>query len=210
MPDDINPINEASCIRRLTREFNDLQNEIAGRDVGRNSRFLSAAAERLRGNGKGGRKGAGLSALDLLMQDAAYKQAYQQTYSALSNTETLVHDALLEFQGKLDEARMALKDAKGVGVSAEELKKLKQVVTDTKNQHDILLGFDTELQNIRDHIQDEDNPPSQAELDMYQERIGEIGIDIQEHHMVHKEMKAEADMAQSIATRSSDMDIPTI
>ncbi len=210
MPDDVSSINQTAIIRRLTQEFNDLQNEIASRDVGRNSRFLSSSAECLRGNGKDGRKSTALMALDLLMQDAAYKEAYQQTYSALTDTEALVHDALLEAQEKLDEARKALKDAKDTRVSAEELKKLKQTVTDAKSQHDILLGFDTELQNIRDHMQDEDNPPSQTELDEYQKRVGEIGADIQEHHTIHKEMKAETDIAQSVATRSSDMDIPTI
>jgi len=193
MPDDVNSINKASSACRLTQEFNDLQNEIAGRDVGRNSRFLSANSEHLRGNGKYGRKTSSLTTLDLLMQDAVYQEAYQQTYSALIDTEVLLHDALVQSQERLNEVRKAWRDAKDAGANAGELKKLKQAVTDAKNQHDILLGYDSELQDIRDHMQDKDNPPSQAELDEYQKRIDEINKHFAQQHEITNTVKQDND-----------------
>ncbi len=175
MPDDFTFHIKAVHTRRLTEEFNDLQNEIAGLEVGKNSRFLSGSAERVRSNSRSDRK-AGLTALDVLMQDATYQNAYQQTYTALRDTEALLHDAMLQSRERFEEARRALQDAKNSGANADELKRLKQDATETQSQYDQLLGYDRELQAIRDHMQDEDNPPSKEVLEDYKERIGEIQL----------------------------------
>lgn len=197
MPDDYTLHLEATRTQRLTEEFNDLQNEIAGREVGKNSRFLPSHDERVNGGRKSERKTI-LTAFDLLMQDIEYQKAYQRTYAALTDTETLLHDTLLRSQVRLDEARKALQGAKDTGANTDELKRHKRVVTDAKNQHDRLLGYDSELQVIRDHMQDEDNPPSQAELDRYQKQIDEIDQAIKQQHMTANASKANVEHGSTI------------
>ncbi len=204
MPDDFTFHLEARRIRRLIEEFNDLQNEIAGRDVGKNSRFLPDHDKHVNGKSKSDRK-AGLTAFDIVIQDIEYQKAYQRTYHALTDTEALLHDTLLRSQERLDETRKALQGAKDAGVNTDELKRLKRAVTDAKNQHDRLLDYDSDLQTIRDHMQDHDNPPSQAELDGYQKQIGDLHNEIKQHNFEYQQAVPETEISSEIEERSSEV-----
>jgi hypothetical protein len=206
--DDFDFITKMQQAKIRAEDFARHQDASAGRETGFDNRHAKLRSEKL--DAKLARNRIASTTLDLLMQDAAYRDAYQQTYKSLTETETVLHDALLRYQEKLDEARKALKGAKDAGANVEDIKRLKRNVADAKDKHDHLLGYDSELQGIRDHIQDKDNPPSQAELDEYQKRIGEIGADIEQHNEAHKEAKPETEMSSAIEVRSTDMDIPTI
>jgi hypothetical protein len=204
MPDDFTIHTKAMRTQSLTEEFNDLQNEIAGRDVGKNSRFLPSHDEPVSGKSKSERK-TGITAFDLLMQDIAYQKTYQRTYHALADTEALLHHTLLQSQVRLDEAHKALQGAKYTDINPDQMKRLNRVVTDAKNQHDRLLGYDSELQVIRDHMQDHDNPPSQAELDSYQKQIGDLHNEIRQHNSEYQQTAPETEISSAIAKRSSEV-----
>jgi multidrug efflux pump subunit AcrA (membrane-fusion protein) len=97
---------------RHARDFDDLQNEMAGRDVGRISRFLGADAKEAKGYEKReARKDAALSALQAMMlENPAYAALFEETQTALSDAQTRL-DALLEkVQAQIEQTRNSIDD----------------------------------------------------------------------------------------------------
>jgi hypothetical protein len=86
-----------SLATRKQRELDDLQNEMAGREVGRQRRFLSADDERTPEGRERKSQAEALTRLQLLMSNPEYAKAYQDTMNALRDaeraTETALHKA---------------------------------------------------------------------------------------------------------------------
>ena len=94
---------------RLSRIFHDqedLNNERSGNNVGRISRF---GLNNLNLDFVAQQKKDYQSLLDFLLSSAAYQEAYNQTMAALTETESLVYEKLLEASETLSgsEARLA-------------------------------------------------------------------------------------------------------
>ncbi|MEM7776515.1 MAG: hypothetical protein AAF732_12975 [Pseudomonadota bacterium] len=81
---------------RKRQDFDDLQNELAGRDTGRMRRFLSADAHESReGGDKRERDAASLSRLQLMLaSDPRYKALYDATFDRLRDAESQAATAL--------------------------------------------------------------------------------------------------------------------
>ena len=107
---DFNEISKAQVERDKALALDDLHNEMAGREVGRISRFLSDdARETATSSKRGGRSGEVLSALDLaLMSDPAYAELYDGTFNRLRDAEAATERALMKAEEALAEARAAL------------------------------------------------------------------------------------------------------
>lgn len=93
------------------RDFDDLQNEIAGRDVGRISRFLPQDDER---SAEGKRRKRAEEALrrtlDVLLQDPVYRARYDAAQDALGQAERATETALANFDVLITEAESDLAD----------------------------------------------------------------------------------------------------
>ena len=103
-------ISLADRFKRHAQDFNDLQNEMAGNDVGRISRFLTGdehgprAAEKRRA-----KREAVLSNLQIMMSDPEYAKFYRETEGVLRDSQT-----------KLDEALEQVQQAKAVAMTELE------------------------------------------------------------------------------------------
>jgi len=88
-------ISLAERFKRHAQDFNDLQNEMAGNDVGRISRFLTGdehgprAAEKHRA-----KREAVLSNLQIMMSDPEYAKFYRETEQKLRDTQSSLDTAL--------------------------------------------------------------------------------------------------------------------
>ena len=112
MVDEINnskTSRDSEAIRRQ-RDFDDQQHELAGREVGRQSRFLSEGGGAARGaRRKGGDARSHLSALERLLQnDPAYAALYHDTMDLLTCAERATESALESAEHALSEAEEAL------------------------------------------------------------------------------------------------------
>lgn len=90
---EFNAIENAATERRRAQDFDDLNNESAGNDVGRISRFgledtNSAVMVR--------RKKEYQSLLEYLLTSTAYREAYERTMTVLGDIENEVYNALIE------------------------------------------------------------------------------------------------------------------
>ncbi len=65
--DEFDEIENSAAERRRIQDFDDLQNEISGNDVGRISRFLSPEALLLLKEKRNGTSSSVMSALDLML-----------------------------------------------------------------------------------------------------------------------------------------------
>lgn len=83
-----------SLDKRKQRELDDLQNEMAGREVGRQRRFLSADDERTPEGREKKAQAEALTRLQLLMSNPEYANAYQDTMTALRDAERATEVAL--------------------------------------------------------------------------------------------------------------------
>ena len=92
-------ISLAEQFKRHAQDFNDLQNELAGNDVGRISRFLSGDERGLKGAEKRRAKWEQtLSNLQIMMQDPEYAQFYRETEGVLRDSQTKLDEALEQVQ----------------------------------------------------------------------------------------------------------------
>ncbi|WP_299829035.1 hypothetical protein [uncultured Roseobacter sp.] len=94
------------------QDFDDLQNEMAGRDVGRIERFLNADIREDKISGKRGtRKEAGLTNLQILMMNnPAYAALFEETVQVLSDAQRELDDLLQRVQAEIKQANAALDD----------------------------------------------------------------------------------------------------
>jgi hypothetical protein len=89
----VEEIQANSLETRKQREFDDLQNEMAGREVGRQKRFVPDDERSPEAQEKKAREEA-LTRLQLLMSNPEYAKAYQETFDLLRNAEAATEIAL--------------------------------------------------------------------------------------------------------------------
>ena len=109
--DDFDKIETAAAEKRRMQDFDDLQNELSGNEVGRVSRFLSPEARAALIAKRNGSSTSALSALDvLLLNDPVYAQAYSDTMGALENAEQATARALDKAITNVEKSEAALAD----------------------------------------------------------------------------------------------------
>ena len=166
----------ARAADKLRGDVHDFNNEIAGRDTGKISRFVSDA-ERERRNGKTASDKAFQSVLEQMLANPAYAAAYSETMNVLNDAESTVYDALVESADKAKDTGDALEDAIERGASAEEIARLQKEHDDAKERHRRMQEYEAELAAIRARMEDNDNPPTEEELDEIRQRTQEIERD---------------------------------
>ena len=98
-------------ISRRNSDFDDLQNEIAGREVGRVQRFLSLEEAATRGKSQNkGIDAITLSALETLLQDPEYAKLYNEVSDLLSRAESATEAALAHAENDLSKANADLEE----------------------------------------------------------------------------------------------------
>ena len=102
---------DAAQVAGRKRDFDDLQNELAGRETGRQERFFpgderSASAERK----KQGSEQAFRSMLDMLLADPVYRARYEQVMTRLREAEQATEAALDRISNLIGETEDAVRD----------------------------------------------------------------------------------------------------
>lgn len=107
---EFNKLARAQNERRKQQDFDDLQHELAGDEVGRIARFLSAETREAIRTAKGeGKNNHRLSALELLLlTDPVFARLYTQTMDRLTEAEATAERALADQVLRRDAARDAL------------------------------------------------------------------------------------------------------
>lgn len=98
---------------RRRRDFDDLQNEYAGRETGRMSRFLpqdSNSPEALR---KKRSEAAYRSLLEVLLEDPIYRARYEKVQQALTDAVAATEQALAVIASEIEQAIDTIKDLRG-------------------------------------------------------------------------------------------------
>lgn len=100
---------------RQARDFDDLQNEIAGREVGRIERFLPETAQSGGGSGKSKHERAeALTRLQLLLiENPAYAALYAETAGVLTDAQSRLEQALERVQLEIDRASLTFEEMRG-------------------------------------------------------------------------------------------------
>lgn len=108
---DFDRIENAAADRRRQQNFDDLQNELSGSEVGRIPRFLSAEARQILLDKRNGKPSAAMSALDMaLMSDPHYAKVYSKAIDQLSMYDDATARALEKAQHISDVAQAELED----------------------------------------------------------------------------------------------------
>lgn len=124
--DDERDLDLTQRFARQARDFDDLQHELADRDVGRRRRFLPGDARNAEATEK--RRAERVEAatrLQLLLQsDPAYAALYNDTMDLLGRAETATETALEKAQAALKEANQALNDTLDRAVALSDGRKV--------------------------------------------------------------------------------------
>lgn len=97
--------------KRDQQTFDDLQNEMAGRDTGRIQRFGIAAARGFEAKQEANKEKAYRNALHrLLMTEPEYRKLYEDLGTSLSNAETTADAEIALLEGQLMQAEAQLDD----------------------------------------------------------------------------------------------------
>lgn len=102
------PRDPTETLRR--QEFDDLQNEIAGRETGRQARFLPGRNQTSEQERKKREARAFQKQLDLLLQDPIYRAKYEKVMDTLRDAERATEAALARLDGLIEDAQSALQD----------------------------------------------------------------------------------------------------
>ncbi len=148
----INDVENAERLRetfaRRAKDFDDLQNEMAGRDVGRMNRFVCEDRNPARASGnRRAERAEALTRLQLLMTtNPAYAALYEEVTNLLSEAETLTEAAIEQAEEELRTANEALEDALS---RAPRLEDGRRVFRDENGQiwsedGDLITGVDAE------------------------------------------------------------------
>lgn len=107
---------------RMARNFHDLQNEIAGRNVGRIECFLPDGAKSADASGKAKQERAqDLTRLQLaLMSDPAYAALYRETTQALNDAQSRLDRLLEQVQREIEATHTALEDMRNRAARLED------------------------------------------------------------------------------------------
>ena len=124
--DDERDLELSQRFARQARDFDDLQHELADRDVGRRRRFLPGDARNAEATEK--RRAERVEAatrLQLLLQsDPAYAALYNDTMNLLGRAETATETALEKAQAALQEANQALNETLDRAVTLSDGRKV--------------------------------------------------------------------------------------
>ena len=142
--------------KRQEQDRTDFNNEMAGNDTGRMTRFGLDQHRDKEAQEKEKRK---KSALETLLQNTEYREVWTSTITALNEADQAVHDALNLAAEKLSEAQNEHEDLQ-TKASQEKLDKAEE-------HYDHVQECEDRLTEIREEIEDENNP---ASLD----RLGEL------------------------------------
>lgn len=105
--------NDRHLDDRRRRDFDDLQNEYAGRETGRMTRFLpqdSNSPEVLR---KKRSEAAYRSLLEILLEDPIYRARYDEVLQALTDAVAATEEALAMIASEIEQAFDAIEDLRG-------------------------------------------------------------------------------------------------
>lgn len=101
----------SDLVDRQRREFDDLQNEIAGREVGRRARFLTQNDGRSIEDRRRKRMDQAFqSALDMLLLDPVYRARYEAAQNALGRAERATETVLERLASQIDAAEVSLQN----------------------------------------------------------------------------------------------------
>lgn len=167
---------------KRVQDFDDLQNEMAGRDVGRIDRFLTADARENRTGGqrREDRK-AGLTNLQILMMNnPAYAALYRETAERLNDAQGRLDTALEAVQRARKEVEERLEGQPSAAQRAEDEARLQALA---ELEADILSG-QAEIGDMQLRMQDKDEPVIDDGLKDYQERSAELASGIEDR--LHK------------------------
>ena len=142
---------------RRRRDADDLNNEIAGREVGRIKRFLPESASRSGLKKQDERVRDRITALMALrLSDPEYAALYDETMDQLREAEDATGAALIR----------ALKDIENAKTPEQRER--------AQDRYDAILRYQVDvLGAARDRMMDEENPPTKEELQEIQKRIVE-------------------------------------
>lgn len=102
------PIDDKELVTRQRRDFDDFQNEIAGRETGRRARFLPNSTRSEEAKRKEREASAFRSHLAALLADPIYRAKHDAAMSALTKAETATDTALQHIEDALAEAQTRL------------------------------------------------------------------------------------------------------
>lgn len=172
--------------RRRLQDLEDYDNEAAGREVGRIQRFFTSDNDRTEEcRQRQSQERDQKTQLALLLANLAYEALYNDVLENLAETE----DRLYNTMKKVADAA-----AKGDADAKKHLQRL--------------IEQEEELRRIRQHMQDEDEPPTKDQLEDYQRRIDDINADLDSHSADLNSVKEQN--STPITGTSSTLDIPSI
>lgn len=192
------------------QDAHDLNNEMAGRDVGRINRFFGeASSPRADGDKRKAEREAQLTNLQMLMMnDPAYAQLFRETETKLRQAQNRL-DAALEAirleKERIEEAlfRENLTDQQ----RQEELERLDALA---ELEADVLAG-QAEIGDMQERMDDQRDPTSASSMQDFTERAESIVSDIERR--VQNEMSRSAPAPQSEhqeVKSASTLDVPTL
>lgn len=96
---------------RHARDFDDLQNEMSGREVGKAARFLQSGPNGAASSGKSKQERAeALTRLQLLLNDPAYAALYRETATALVDAQSKLESMLERVRFEIERNAAAIDD----------------------------------------------------------------------------------------------------
>lgn len=106
---------------RHARDFDDLQNEVSGRDVGKASKFLQNGPNGAASSGKSKQERAeALTRLQLLLNDTAYATLYRETATALADAQSKLENMLERLRLEIEQNAIALDDMRNRAAQLED------------------------------------------------------------------------------------------
>lgn len=203
--DDFQQIEQVVADKRRQQDTDDFNNEMAGRDVGRINRFLSSSHKQTDESEKRKRETTELSRLAILMQNPAYRAAFEQAEQTIDNFKERMNEWLQEYQNQIDnidEKLEALRpDAAGTP-EYEQLTKEREAIQ--RNQQDLLDYYNTVVQPMEERMADPDNSPSKDEID-------EFNGEVQQNMDRFFSTDLSANPTENFSTRPSiDTKLPTL
>lgn len=151
---------------------------MAGRDVGRISRFLSENGGSTRASEKKRvERAEALTRLQLLLlSDPAYAALYRETEKTLRDAQTRLDEMLDAVARATEEAQERLNGKLSDTARAEEEARLEAL---TELESDIRTG-QADIGDMQLRMQDEDEPVTSDELEGYMDRADKLVSDIKE------------------------------
>ena len=159
--------------QKRAQDFDDLQNEIAGRDVGRITRFTSEDARdgKLNGKRRATDDARMIDLQTLLMTDPAYAELYRGTANALHDAQSRLDELMIAAQKALDEAQSDLDETLA---QAAQLPDGRHVFRDQNGSVRFEDGSAVPLDDA-DSVVWRGDEPTYEQFDAARERVGRIG-----------------------------------